>query len=155
MVGGGGGGVGGGRGGAAGKALSKLWPSIVVSGLTPDPTPTSPISSVSDFLLLVCPLALQASGLFQREGWGRTGQGQMQQMSDVKLFVGMVASNPTVHHGYPPGAVVVNTPQERANVGAVPCSRPSPFLQSSGTLKKASKWTAVSLFERCNLQLHQ
>lgn len=34
-----------------GRALSKLWLSIVVSGLAPDPTPTSPISS----LFLLCP----------------------------------------------------------------------------------------------------
>lgn len=37
----------------AGKVLSKLFLSIVGSGLAPDATPTSPISSLSDFLL--CP----------------------------------------------------------------------------------------------------
>lgn len=34
-----------------GQALSKLWLSIVVPGLAPDATPTSAISSVSDFRL--------------------------------------------------------------------------------------------------------
>lgn len=52
-----------------GQALSKLWLSIVVPGLAPDPTPTSPISSVSDFLL--CPPFLWAPVFFRSEGWER------------------------------------------------------------------------------------
>lgn len=51
-----------------GKALSKLWLSIVVSGLAPDPTPTSPISSVSDFLL--CPPFSPGLCLFPERGMG-------------------------------------------------------------------------------------
>lgn len=66
-----------------GKVLSKLWLSIVVSGLAPDPTPTSPISSVSNFLLW--PPFPWASVFFQSEGW-ECRKRKMRQMSGTKLF---------------------------------------------------------------------
>ena len=63
-----------------GKPLSKPWLSIVVSGLAADPTPTSPISSVSDFLL--CPPIPQASLVFPERGMGKhRRRREMRQMS--------------------------------------------------------------------------
>lgn len=93
-----------------GKALSKPWLSIVVSDLTP----TSPISSVSDFL--VCPPFPWASVFFGSEGW-EYGKREMRQMSGMKLFACLVlwllqAWWRSAQCAPPPVALVVNTPGE-------------------------------------------
>lgn len=107
----------------------------------PHPSLRSPISFSMSVHFFPGPLSFSGA----RDGNVKTGE--TQQMSDMKLFIGMAATSLVVYHAvrssscgagcsYPAGGAGASG--EGANFRAVQCYCPSPFLQSAGTLRVAS-----------------